>query len=1100
MGHTRKSSRSRLLLPPTRRACAWGLVLLAAAIAPVGCSMMEPRFRTNLTESAIPLPKQFLTIEEFKADGDGAYWFRLVNVADFERTDEADGQVGYCFKPNAFLYTAEGAEPSTTQMLEGVKGVSMLRDPDTERVSMAEGRSLFADQANTAIAQINPERRLEPGNWESRVKVVDPAHTGLVPAEPECLVRHVGRVVQARGRDFFLAEFEANLGKVTHKASGVAFTMSFKGYLLLDDVGETVYYSTFRYQGEILEPGAEPVGYTGQQITFLSRPETGEAVVAPDSFPELARLVEEYRPLTGEDGTMQGDKIPEPPEWFAPVWAVSRQANLAAAVGAEGQTNPGPVLIVVAAHAVDGVITLVANTTYDLSRTYAQGDSNHSFNPFDGDIPSPLGKVYEGGAWLVTKAGEKIGWVDKKNVSYYTTVGGAVAKLPGDVASIFVSPTGVHGSGATIGRIMASGASTSTKLTVLGAKVVNATNGAVKLVTKIDPSVVGGVSTLMGIKQTYEDTSRIADAARDRQRNSILVVSGPFTLPPDKGGKPPAPGAAPPPAQGATPPAPPPGGNVQGLPAVLIGPDGKPTHRLDKDGWYVPIKPEDQDKPAVFSLVIRVQDAKGNPVEGANAKVTGPKGGGNAATDGAGKAVVTVLRGQNLVLTVTAKGYKAASAVVKAEGESSAATVMLAFDENAPREVLTVTVSRAGSGTSKHFYPGTNLVAQVASSGIPKGAEIGVVDWVVITPKGKNIPSELPHTGRSGLTLSMPTTKKWALGEYQVVATVHTDQSLLSGRGRFTLRSEWLKVSIKKPCYTGQWSRVRFPEIPFEVIDAGNVRVTGMGAFTDPKFWQVDRGQVAFRPIEPRAAHPTFTFSHEDDSVKCHGMVNVRLTIMPVDIDWEKTKGSGKKEYVPFTFTLPESFEAPFEIKVEPEEGVSIDASPRKRGRSYTFQGSIMLETFPGDVDDVTIDLVDKTGAVAQGQIDASDTCECQRPPDHVKKFLKSMTPAAMMALAEKAKAAAARDDEHAMDADKERLVKGMISFYSWLGGLKKCRHMSNRARNMFRDSAVLMKRAARGDEISEAEGKAFANKYKGLGRGDFKKGFLKGVAGTPGG
>jgi len=1086
-------------LPFARRACAWGLVLLAAATAPLGCSMMEPRFRTNLTESAVPIPKQFLTIEEFKADGDGAYWLRLVNVADFERTDEADGQVGYCFKPNAFLHTAEGTDPSTTQMLEGVRGFSMRRDPDTERVSMAEGHSLLADQANAAMAQIDPERRLEPGNWESRFAVVDSAHTGLVPAEAECLVRYAGRTVQARGRDFFLAEFEGDLGKVTHKASGVTFTMGFKGYLLLDDAGETVYYSTFRYRGKILKPGAGPLGYTGQQITFLSRPETGEAVVAPDSFPELARLVEEYRPLTGEDGKMQGDKIPEPPEWFAPVWAVSRQANLAAAGGAEGQTNPGPVLIVVAAHAVDGVITLVSNTTYDLSRTYLQGDSNHSFNPFDGDIPSPLGKVYEGGAWLVTKAGEQIGWVDPENVGYYTTVGGAVAKLPGDVASVFVSPTGVQGSGATIGRIMASGASTSTKLTVLGAKVVNATNGAVKLVTKIDPTVVGGVSTLMGIKQTYEDTRRIADAARDRQRTPVLVISGPFTLPPDRGEKPPAPPATPP-APGAAPPATPPapGGTVQGLPEVLIGPDGKPSHQLGPDGWYHPIKPEDQDKTAVFSLVIRVQDAKGNPVKGATAKVTGPKGGDNATTDGAGKAVVTVLRGQNLVLTVTAKGYKPGAAVVKAEGEASAVTVALALDESAPREALSVTVSRAGGGTSKHLYPGVNLVAQVASSGIPDGAEIGVVEWVVTTPKGKSIPSELPHSGRSGLTLSLPTTKNWALGEYQVVATVHTDQGMLSGRGRFTLRSEWLKVSIAKPAYTGQWSRVRFPEIPFEVIDAGNVRVTGMGAFTDPKFWRVERGQVDFRPTEAHAAHPTFTFSHEEDSVKCHGIVNVRLTIMPVDIDWEKTKGSGKKEYVPFTFTLPDSFEAPFDLRVEPDEGVSIDAKPRKRGRNYTFQGSIILETFPSDVDDVTIDLVDKTGAVARGEIDASDTCECQRPPDDVKQFLKSMTPAAMMALAEKAKAAAASDNEHAMDADKDRITKGIIRFYSWLGGLKKCRHMSNRARNMFRDSAVMMKRAARGDEISEQEGKAFVNKYKGLGAGDFKRGFLKGVAGKP--
>ena len=507
-----------------------------------------------------------------------------------------------------------------------------------------------------------------------------------------------------------------------------------------------------------------------------------------------------------------------------------------------------------------------------------------------------------------------------------------------------------------------------------------------------------------------------------------------------------------------------------------------------KGGSTVTVKLEKEAKTIINVLV---QDKKARAISGAQVSATWGKSSVSGQSDAAGSCTLTLAAEGAVTVTASAKGYKGASSSFTAVGAAKNITLTLERDEDEPRELLTVSVTALDGGAREWFQRGSRFIGKASEAELPEG-NIGKVEWIIVTPSGKRVASKQARSGRAGMTITIKSTSKWPLGKYELIVIVHVeDEGTISGKGSFVLKDEYIHVDIKRPCHTGQWSPVsNIKGLPFENgDDLTNVRIEGIGKYKDSKFWRLVNKTVSFRPIEPGSQNPTFALIHKQDRAKCMGSVKVELTIMPVTIDWDKVQKVRKKDYVPFLFTLPTSFENPLVLDITPKQGVLVEKKPRKKGKIYIFKGHVILDDLPAKTSEIVINLTDKTDAVAQATIGTPDSCECFRPPDKIKRYLDKITDKAqIMAMVHSIKS------EEQAEALGRQFVGDTMAFYNWVAGLKNCKHLSPRARGVFKTMGIMLRRLLSGDEISEAQGKAYVRQIMSLRPGDIKPKFMNGL------
>ena len=155
------------------------------------------------------------------------------------------------------------------------------------------------------------------------------------------------------------------------------------------------------------------------------------------------------------------------------------------------------------------------------------------------------------------------------------------------------------------------------------------------------------------------------------------------------------------------------------------------------------------------------------------------------------------------------------------------------------------------------------------------------------------------------------------------------------------------------------------------------LKMTGLGE-TAPNqmLWQFDaaRRTIGFRPIKPGQQRPAFTLSYKEQSARCAGSVDVRLTMMGAQIDWKQSEKVEGKTRVPFQLSLPSSFQPPFGIAVQPADGVQVENAPRLSGNGYLFTGHVVQDGLPKGTKQIIVSLVDSTDAMAGGVIPAAGT------------------------------------------------------------------------------------------------------------------------------
>ena len=489
------------------------------------------------------------------------------------------------------------------------------------------------------------------------------------------------------------------------------------------------------------------------------------------------------------------------------------------------------------------------------------------------------------------------------------------------------------------------------------------------------------------------------------------------------------------------------------------------------------------------------------PVKGALIAIAGPRAESVAAASGE-LSFGGIPKGPCTV-TASSKGYVTKTLTVDIDPERNPAVAIvldLEYDETTPREVLRVTVARADGKPGDDFDLGMQLVGQVDRASLPVEAKIGQVEWTIITPAGGRIPSTEQSSGEAGLSIAIKTKPDWPDGNFTLVALVHTEEhGLLSGESALVLHPpRYIEAAIGKPCYTGQWSLVeKIKDLPFKIgEDTDKVRLLGLGAFADPKYWQLAGRLIRFRPIKPGSQQPTFELAYLEDQAWCRGTVVVKLTTLATEIDWGKVHKQDMQDAVAFTVAVPESFEPPFKLDVEPSDGVKIENRPRKTGKTHLLKGSVILDDLPAKAKAITINLLDKTGAVAVAVIEAPGTCACQDPPSRIRHIVAKFTNTNQLI----AQITAMKDDDKRAEAFARQALGETIELYEWIGKLRTCRHLSSRARNVFKRRAALMRKFPMGRDLSEQEEAALAREAlsvardaQALGPRDIKRGFMKG-------
>ena len=563
------------------------------------------------------------------------------------------------------------------------------------------------------------------------------------------------------------------------------------------------------------------------------------------------------------------------------------------------------------------------------------------------------------------------------------------------------------------------------------------------------------------------------------------------------------------------------------------------TTKLDKaSGTYtVELEPEGA------ALVVHVQDKKSHPVAGAAVTAVWAKSSSDDVTDGRGNARVMISPDANVTVTATATGYRAGAAIVPAGSNTGTVTITLEYRDTTARDVLKVIVTNMDKKPIREVERGKRFIGMVVPSNIPVGAKIGAVEWKIVTPKGKVIPSKQARSGRSGLTIIIKSTEKWPYGEYGLIAVVHTeDQGALTGHatftlekespdagkrlkvyvtlaksgerankvgagrkivahvlesdlpkdakvkgveweltlpggglirssqpsltwamatqpdwpqgtcrltavvhtdigdflgeGTFVLQSEWMNVTCNGPLFTGKPAQLRLPGLPFKVEDGTKVKVKGLGEWDDPTYFPLTGRRLYFRPKRPGPQRPQFEFQYEGEVQKCVFDCEVELTVVNTKADWKHER----KCRAPFAATMPDYFRPPFKAQI-------VRMLKVTSADSHTIKGYVQEKKLSFKATQVAVRLRDQTRAEARLVVDVTEDCDCFHPPGDVKQFVVRY----MMNPQKWVDACCGRKGGPGL----AEMTRKEIRVFQWLAGLKKCRHVTQRVRNLARQVAA---------------------------------------------
>lgn len=193
-----------------------------------------------------------------------------------------------------------------------------------------------------------------------------------------------------------------------------------------------------------LTNGGDTKGYVRTQTVLRLDSDSMRPHPAFESSPEFLREMMRFQ-TPGE--VVVGGSLPEAEEWSHVIGYSSLNAAVTS-VMAEEATNPfALVAIFLGIHVIDSAWTFGANVGYDLAKMVQSTDDEPVvFNPFDGDVESPLSRfVYRNAARGYADAMADLGIIHREDAELYARVGGRLLEAPATVLLLKTSPEQVWG-------------------------------------------------------------------------------------------------------------------------------------------------------------------------------------------------------------------------------------------------------------------------------------------------------------------------------------------------------------------------------------------------------------------------------------------------------------------------------------------------------------------------------------------------------------------------------------------------------------------------------------------------------------------------------
>lgn len=314
-------------------------------------------------------------------------------------------------------------------------------------------------------------------------------------------------------------------------------------------------------------------------------------------------------------------------------------------------------------------------------------------------------------------------------------------------------------------------------------------------------------------------------------------------------------------------------------------------------------------------------------------------------------------------------------------------------------------------------------------------------------------------------------------------------------------REGFIAVVTNLPVRTGQYTQVTgWAAPPREQGDNAALRIEGLDEWKDAGYWRLTGGSLYFRARRSGPQMPEFVACYGGAGSKYRFRCNARRTRLKIVFDWDGTEQAdnlARDVRTPFTIEMG-GFEPPFSISAKPEKAVLITAPSRaqKLVRQGKRKGAMLIEGFlvPREFRAVdkwlVVEVADSTGAVAGVKMRIPDESDCINPPQAIRVIVKKRFHDADELFDESRRILEAVDKQAIL-----RTVEGKdtLTLFTWIGDLRHCHSLTNRARTFFRDQATLYRKSVSGQTLSQGEVARLLEVLGQMQDNDIKNIFLKG-------
>nr|VFK08727.1 MAG: hypothetical protein BECKLPF1236A_GA0070988_100208 [Candidatus Kentron sp. LPFa]VFK25839.1 MAG: hypothetical protein BECKLPF1236C_GA0070990_100269 [Candidatus Kentron sp. LPFa] len=273
----------------------------------------------------------------------------------------------HTFKTDATRFRSAAFAPLSLSVERGMRW-QYDRNTKTNIVTPLAGASPIFDQTNELVSTLKPLNDNGAGfSWEQAIPVFSSKHNPMSGRNPTTRFRVSPFIsTPSAGRIRVLTYDSKPFSFVT--ADGGQAKIAFKGAAVVDQAWKKIFFSVFRYSGDVTEPNGKMTPVKGQNRLVRVHDITGEPIIALDEISELGTYIRQgFGPLT--EGLVSPDvsrNIPMP-VWLKDVYQVATVSQALAATTAEQRTNPGFLAIIAGSIAIDSTYTFVRNLAVDIT-------------------------------------------------------------------------------------------------------------------------------------------------------------------------------------------------------------------------------------------------------------------------------------------------------------------------------------------------------------------------------------------------------------------------------------------------------------------------------------------------------------------------------------------------------------------------------------------------------------------------------------------------------------------------------------------------------------------------------------------------------------